>query len=209
VDAEEGADLWRAQVQALATSAAEQSRGRVVGLPSDRPPGVSLEAQLQLVAELTRFAGYSSVITYGSSVPGWRPQPGEGGIPEDADLTAEQVRDSLSKFVGSLVRYGWKPSEDAPLFLVRPAALINPGATLQPHERVITASSRLIAWRLPDQLVDYLFEAASERQVERQRLVESVSPSGVEPALATETPAVADDESWYAAQESRRVYRPR
>lgn len=161
MDGQPHAQAWHAAMQLLERTCSAQ-RGDAAAHTVDRT--ADLDVQLELVTTMARFGGYSCMVTYAK---GFKARAGDGALPSDADITEEEVRDSMLSFLSSLTTQGWAHSADAPLMLARPAPLVNAQAAVQPFEELI--HSRMLAWRVPMDLVDALADQARARRAERER----------------------------------------
>lgn len=123
---------------------------RPVGLESfTAEQNADLEAQVLLMEALVGSQGYSALV---AQVPGGvRPMGGQMKPRKAGPLTAEDIYVSLVGFVGGLSEQGWEPTDKQFVFLVRPAPLINPFASIRLFESLVHET--LIGWRLPQALV--------------------------------------------------------
>jgi hypothetical protein len=142
---------------------------RPVGLESfTAEQNADLEAQVLLMEALVGSQGYSALA---AQVPeGMRPAAAELKPRKAGPLTAEDIYVSLVEFAGGLGEQGWEPTNKQFVFLVRPAPLINPFASIRQFESLVHET--LIGWRLPQALVRHAIaehrpEVTSEP--ERQR----------------------------------------
>jgi hypothetical protein len=155
------ASLWSRKLELL--------KGRSVGSEtfSDESSG-DHEAQVALIADLIALAGYQA-LTAAKPVGATGPLRGSSlavvartGWPQ---VTMPEIEESMRDFLGGLAEWGWSPSPATPVFLCRPAPLVNPLAAMQAYESLVHHS--LIGWRLPQALVQRMFEQARELEAQR------------------------------------------
>lgn len=115
--------------------------------------GQDLEAQLALMQRLASERGYTAFVT--NKPPQMALQPGQADALSVS--SASEVAVSLENFISSLIRADWQPS---PVFLCRPAALVNPLASIEPFESLV--HHQLIGWRLPTALVMGVHDSLAE-----------------------------------------------
>ena len=77
-------------------------------------------------------------------------------------LDGDAIACRLDGFLSEMIERGWDPSK--PVFLCRPAPVINPVATIRHFESIL--HSQLIAWRLPSALVQRVVHRITQRQAD-------------------------------------------
>lgn len=108
---------------------------------------IDRQANLTLMLNLTRHLGYGQIVSSGEWNDG--PRPGREKTRVDLDTT-HKIEDSMLDFFDALSDGDWDDSR--PVFLCRPAPIINPFASIRPFESLV--HSQLIGWRLPQPMVE-------------------------------------------------------
>lgn len=123
-------------------------------------------AACEAMAALTRHLGYTSFVT--AKPPGSALSRG-AQAPVQRALDAQIVASKLEGFVAEMVQHGWDPAK--PVFLCRPAPVVNPAAAVRPFESILT--ERLIAWRLPRAVVQRVVQRIKAGQAEAESIPRS------------------------------------
>lgn len=111
-----------------------------------------------LMYKLMTYQGYEAIVT---GVDGLRPSKVEGRDLCEISKVDFGLFDMISRiddFFKDMVERGWDGKSS--VFLCRPAPLINPIASIKPHESIVHKS--LIGWRLPKALVEHHLEKIKE-----------------------------------------------
>lgn len=112
------------------------------------------EAQFRLMSILANSRGYGAWLTGNDGVSGQRTPPvvkPDDGMP----MTPESVQAGLRSFLASFQTTDWE-SKKKPVFLARPAPIVNPLASMRPYESLM---GPFVVWRLPSALVQREFDA--------------------------------------------------
>lgn len=113
------------------------------------------EASMRLMHMLTVNGGYQSVVA--SITPGFdKKKLKDTGQLADGNYSQDDLRHSVETFFDTLVEGGWSP--DGNVYLMRPSS----AGEIRNHEMVVLDGS-MNGWRLPRGLVEFQYEAASQR----------------------------------------------
>jgi hypothetical protein len=121
--------------------------------------GQDVEAQLALMQRPASERGYSTFVTNKPSQMTLQP----GRADAHRTTSASDLAASLEDFISSLIRADWNPS---PVFLCRPAPLVNPLASIEPYESLV--HHQLVGWRLPTALVNGVHDSLAESDADAE-----------------------------------------
>jgi hypothetical protein len=116
------------------------------------------EAAYEAMSAMVRHLGYASFVT--ARPPGARMRADQP--PASEVLDAHGIAQRLQAFMADMLERGWDRSK--PVFLCRPAPVVNPTAAVRPFESIL--HEKLIAWRLPAAVVERVVQRLSDGQEE-------------------------------------------
>ena len=162
-------DLLRRELQLLALLPALEAGADLDDVTADATLLEDHVAQLALIRDLERFAGYSSVVTT-QRLPGFQPLPPRADMAagDGRDIGTDELQDSLEVFMKSIVSCGIQPSKGGGIYLTRPAPVVNGSAARLPGESQV--HGRIFGVQLLPAFVERMYQSSvAPQQADRTR----------------------------------------